>query len=177
MHHTPACSFMCKYPSLDCSFPPRISRDSSVVVTSIWGSQGRIRYASVSTSLSPPYLLPSPSPLTLDPPLLRPTPTFTIPHPHPQSQTPNTRFRMKVPDPCSPYRSSNPKPKTSSRNSSISSSARANSKSKYHRRGRTRPWMAWPVGVSLRFHSAFFLVFGFRDFVNLNRSGSERRGW
>jgi len=63
-HHVPACSFVCKFPSPDCSSPPQISRDSSVVVTLIWGSQGRTRYVSVSTPLPPPYSNLFPSPLT-----------------------------------------------------------------------------------------------------------------
>jgi len=63
-HHIPACSFVRKFPSPDCSSPPQISRDSSVVVTLIWGSQGRTRYVSVSMPLPPPYLNPFRSPLT-----------------------------------------------------------------------------------------------------------------
>ena len=115
----PACYFVCKLPSPDCSSQPRIYRDSSVVVTWIWGSQGKTRYVSVPTPLLPPYFnaFPSPPtlwvtkqiPLTLDPHLpLRPSPCPT--------QTPSAICQIKMSDPCSPYRSSNLRPKTSSRN-------------------------------------------------------------
>ncbi len=86
-----ACSFVFKLPSPACSSQPRISRDSSVVVTWIWGSQGKTRYVLVPTPYLHPYFDPFPSPpivwvtkqipLTLDTFLVRPTPTFTMPHP------------------------------------------------------------------------------------------------
>ena len=95
----PACSFMCKLPSPDCSSQPQISRDSSVVVTWIWGLQGKTRYVSVPTPLLPPYFKLSPSPptlwvakqipLILDPLLVRPTPAFIMPHPNAKHQLPN----------------------------------------------------------------------------------------
>lgn len=59
-HHAPTYFVVYKHPSPDCSSPPQISRDSLVVVTSIWGSQGRTRYVSVSTPLFPLYLYLSP---------------------------------------------------------------------------------------------------------------------
>ena len=88
-HHAPTYSVVCKLLSPDCSSLPQISRDSLVVVTSIWGSQGRTRYVSVSAPLSPLYLnlsslhslwtLPSSDPL-------RPTPTFNAVTPLPNSK-------------------------------------------------------------------------------------------
>lgn len=185
---------MCKLPFPDCSSQPRISPDSSVVVTSIWGSQDKTRYVSVPTPLFASLLQsvplstrclghqtnsahfgPSPRPTHSDHHHARPTPF---------PQTPNATCRTDVPDPRLPNRSSNLRHKTSSRNSSTSNSVCANSKFKYRKKGHTRPWRPWLVGPLFRFPSKkipfFFwpgLVFGFGDFGCVDAVGwSGRKG-
>ena len=183
------CSFVCKLPSPDCSSQPRISHDSSVVETSIWGSQGKTRYVCVPTPLFASLLQPFPffshclghqtNSTHFGP---SPRPTYSDHHhapPTPFPQTPNATCRMNVPDHRLPNRSSNLRHKASSRNSSTSNSACANSKSKYRKKGHTRPSTPWLVSFVLN-PFLFFLVFRFWRFRVPRRrvpEWSDACGW